>query len=59
MLGYREVRGFRRDAETALGGRFDERDFHDVLLRDGPLTLPMQRAKINRWIEETRHAHVR
>lgn len=59
MLGLREVRQLRRDAEAALGGRFDAREFHDVLLRDGPITLPMQRAKVNRWIEETRHAHVR
>ena len=59
MLGYREVRQFRRDAEAALGDRFDPRDFHDVLLRDGPITLPMQRAKINQWIQENRHAHVR
>jgi uncharacterized protein (DUF885 family) len=59
MLGYREVRGLRRDAEAGLGTRFDPREFHDVLLRDGPITLPMQRAKINHWIEETRHAHIR
>ena len=59
MLGYRRVRQFRRDAEAALGARFDPREFHDVLLRDGPITLPMQRAKINRWIEEIRHADIR
>jgi uncharacterized protein (DUF885 family) len=58
MLGLREVRQLRRDAEAALGQRFDARDFHDVLLRDGPITLPMQRAKVNRWIEEGRHANV-
>jgi uncharacterized protein (DUF885 family) len=58
MLGFREVHGLRRDAEAALGARFDAREFHDVLLRDGPITLPMQRAKIAHWIEEMRHAHV-
>lgn len=58
MLGFREVHQLRRDAEAALGSRFDAREFHDVLLRDGPITLPMQRAKVNRWIEETSHAHV-
>ena len=58
MLGFREVHGLRRQAEAALGARFDAREFHDVLLRDGPITLPMQRAKVTRWIEETRHAHV-
>jgi uncharacterized protein (DUF885 family) len=59
MLGYREVRHLRHDAEAALGSRFDAREFHDVLLRDGPITLPMQRAKITQWIQENRHAHVR
>ena len=59
MLGYREVRQLRRDTESALGARFDPREFHDVLLRDGPITLPMQRAKITQWIEEARHADVR
>jgi len=59
MLGYRQVRQFLRDAEAALGSRFDAREFHDVLLRDGPITLPMQRAKVNHWIEEARHADVR
>jgi uncharacterized protein (DUF885 family) len=59
MLGYREVRQLRRDAEVGLGDRFDAREFHDVLLRDGPITLPMQRRKISQWIEETRHAHIR
>jgi uncharacterized protein (DUF885 family) len=58
MLGLREVRQLRRDSEVALGARFDAREFHDVLLRDGPITLPMQRAKVNQWIEETRHANV-
>jgi uncharacterized protein (DUF885 family) len=58
MLGLREVRQLRRDSETALGSRFDAREFHDVLLRDGPITLPMQRAKVNQWIEETLHANV-
>jgi uncharacterized protein (DUF885 family) len=59
MLGLREVKQLRRDAELGFGGRFDAREFHDVLLRDGPITLPMQRAKVNQWIEESRHANVR
>lgn len=46
MIGYREVRKMRRTAEAALGERFDPRAFHDLLLRDGPLTIPMQHAKV-------------
>jgi uncharacterized protein (DUF885 family) len=58
MIGYRVVRQLQSDAEQALGERFDARSFHDVLLRDGPITLPMQRAKITRWVEDIRNAHV-
>jgi uncharacterized protein (DUF885 family) len=58
MLGLREVQQLRRQAEVGLGQRFDASEFHDVLLRDGPITLPMQRAKVSRWIEEMRHANV-
>jgi uncharacterized protein (DUF885 family) len=58
MLGLREVLQLRRAAERAFGPRFDAREFHDVLLRDGPITLPMQRAKVSHWIEEARHANV-
>jgi uncharacterized protein (DUF885 family) len=58
MLGYRAVRQLRRDAEGALGSSFDARAFHDVLLRDGPITLPMQRDKINRWVEDIRDANL-
>jgi uncharacterized protein (DUF885 family) len=58
MIGYRAVRQLRRDAEQVLGSCFDARSFHDVLLRDGPITLPMQRAKINRWVEDVRHANL-
>jgi uncharacterized protein (DUF885 family) len=51
MLGYREIRDLRRAAETALGPRFDAREFHDVILRDGPVTLAMLKQKVTRWIE--------
>jgi uncharacterized protein (DUF885 family) len=50
MVGFRETRRLRRESEAGLGDRFDARVFHDVLLRDGPVTLPMQRAKVARWI---------
>jgi uncharacterized protein (DUF885 family) len=54
MLGYREIRDLRRTAETALGPKFDAREFHDVVLRDGPITLAMLRQKVTRWIAAKR-----
>jgi uncharacterized protein (DUF885 family) len=50
MIGFREIRRMRREAEAGLNDRFDARVFHDVLLRDGPVTLPMQHAKVAQWI---------
>lgn len=50
MVGMLEIRRLRELAERALGGRFDVRDFHDRVLEDGTVTLPMLREKIQRWV---------
>jgi uncharacterized protein (DUF885 family) len=49
MIGMLEIRALRDMAEARLGDRFDIRDFHDRVLEDGGVTLPMLRAKIERW----------
>jgi uncharacterized protein (DUF885 family) len=49
MVGYREIRQLRLEAEQALGSQFSIRDFHDRVLEDGSLTLPQLRAKIRGW----------
>jgi hypothetical protein len=36
--------------ETTLGERFDLRAFHDEVLGDGAVTLPMLRDKVERWV---------
>jgi len=38
-IGQIEVRRLRRDAEAAMGDRFDIRGFHDTLLGSGPVPL--------------------
>jgi len=40
----------REQAERTLGSRFDLRAFHDRVLEDGSVTLPMLREKITRWL---------
>ncbi len=50
MLGRLEIMELREQAKRELGPRFDIREFHDRVLEDGSLTLPMLRAKIERWI---------
>lgn len=52
-LGQLEIRSLRHKAETALGPRFSLSAFHDLVLEDGALTLPMLREKVERWIKDT------
>ena len=42
-IGLREIRALRRQTEAALGPAFDIRAFHDVLLGDGSVPLPVLR----------------
>jgi uncharacterized protein (DUF885 family) len=53
MLGTLEIRDVRSEAERRLGSRFDIRAFHDHVLGNGGVTLPMMRRQVERWIEET------
>ncbi|HEY2853431.1 MAG TPA: DUF885 domain-containing protein [Gemmatimonadaceae bacterium] len=50
MIGALEIRRLRGEAQRALGSRFDIRAFHDRVLEDGTVTLPMLDTKIHRWI---------
>ncbi|MEX0876567.1 MAG: DUF885 domain-containing protein [Phycisphaerales bacterium] len=50
-LGEIEIIKIRRRAEETLGDAFDIRAFHDELLGDGALPLPVLREKMDRWIE--------
>jgi uncharacterized protein (DUF885 family) len=52
MLGYLEIARLRQEAEARLGTRFDLREFHDVVLRDGQITLSMLRQKVEMWVRE-------
>jgi uncharacterized protein (DUF885 family) len=44
------IRDLRRQAEEALGDRFDIRQFHDRVIEDGTVTLSMLETKIRAWI---------
>lgn len=52
MLGNLKIRALREQAERELGSRFDIRAFHDRVLQDGTVPLPMLRETIERWIAE-------
>ena len=53
-LGYKvgdlALQRLRRNAEAELGPRFDVRDFHREVLRDGAVPMDVLEAKIERWI---------
>lgn len=50
MLGAIHIRQLRREAETALGERFDLRAFHDALLATGSVPLDILGAHMRGWI---------
>jgi uncharacterized protein (DUF885 family) len=52
--GALEILALREQAQRELGGRFDIREFHDRLLANGAITLPMLRQVIEHWIASKR-----
>jgi uncharacterized protein (DUF885 family) len=54
MLGMLEIRRLRNVAEAELGEQFDIRDFHDRILENGSMTLPMTEKAVLAWIEKTK-----
>jgi uncharacterized protein (DUF885 family) len=57
-LGYKvgqlRITAMRQKAERELGARFDIREFHDQVLKDGALPLEVLEAKLDRWIAARR-----
>ena len=49
-LGQLEIRELRAEAESTLGARFDVREFHDAVLRDGVLPLALLHEQVERYI---------
>jgi uncharacterized protein (DUF885 family) len=48
MTGALEIERLRAAAEQRLGSRFDIRAFHDTVLADGPVPLPLLRLKLEK-----------
>lgn len=52
-IGEIKIRELRKRAEQALGQKFNIRDFHEVILEQGTVTLPIMEERIDRYIESS------
>ena len=53
-IGQLRISALRREAETALGPRFDIRAFHDTLLATGAVPLDVMEPRMRAWIAAQR-----
>jgi uncharacterized protein (DUF885 family) len=51
-IGMIRIQQLRRQAEAALGARFDIRAFHDVILGGGALPLDLLERTVRNWISK-------
>ncbi len=52
--GEMKIKELRRVAEAALGDRFDVRDFHDAVLHNGTVTLPLLESQVRAYVDAAR-----
>lgn len=49
-MGELKIKELRAKAEKQLGSKFDIRDFHDVVLRNGSVPLTVLEQEVDRWL---------
>ena len=55
-LGELTIMRLRREAEAALGPKFDVRAFHDAILSQGSVPLPVLESQIRAWVASVQAA---
>ena len=50
MMGQLKIKELRARAEVALGAKFDQRRFHNAVIDQGAMPLPLLEQRINAWI---------
>jgi uncharacterized protein (DUF885 family) len=53
-IGYLRLMELREKARSALGSRFEIRAFHEAILGEGALPLPVLEASVDAWVERRR-----
>lgn len=53
-IGELKIRELRKEAEAAMGADFDIREFHERILEQGTVTLPILEKRVRKWIEKCR-----
>ena len=54
MMGELKIQALRIQAQQMQGARFDIREFHSEILKDGAMPLDILEAKMKRWMEARR-----
>jgi len=49
-VGMLKIQELREEAREALGDKFDIREYHDEILKYGPLPLNVVEDKVNAWV---------
>ncbi len=55
-LGEIKIQQLKAKAKAELGARYDDRDFHDEILKDGSLPLSVLESKVENWIKDKKKA---
>lgn len=48
------IRDLRKEAESALGTTFDIREFHEIILEQGIVTLPILKQRVKKYIQDAK-----
>ncbi|MBC3758097.1 DUF885 domain-containing protein [Hyunsoonleella sp. SJ7] len=54
-MGELKIRALRKKAEEALGQKFDIREFHEIVLEQGTVTLPILENRVNSYIDRVKN----